>query len=573
MAYKTRVRSFSRYRSASLHTYHLSCALDACADACDLRAGAAAHAQALKLHHSFSLSNKLLKLYTVCGHFHLAHKLFDKMPQRDVVSFNTLITASVRAHHATLISVNLYSRMRADNVNPNHITISALLGASSHVKCPHFVEQLHAHAIHLGLSSNGFVGSALVNEYERHRGLDEAFFAFQDIAELDLVSWNVMIDACARSNSKRRAVDVFSHARRCSEGLDSFSFTSVLKTCSELQDLRLGIQLHCIGLKLGLDSETPFGNSLVTMYSRCDGKMDSAVLVFQQIPSVNIVSWTAIISGLAQNLLALEAIGYYKMMLSVGVIENEFCFASVLPAYSIVARLEQGRQVHARIIKSVYQSDTVVGNALIDMYFKCGCMEDAKLAFETMKYIDTVSWTTMILGFGQHGKSLEAIEIFRAMESIGFKPDKVTFLAVLSACSHGGLTQEGLDFFHSMTNDYCYNPKREHYACIIDMFGRAGKFKEAEKFMKDHGIESDSLAWEALLGACGMHGEKELGEKSAKEVMKLEPEKDGPYVLLSNLYAEKRMWEEKDRLRQRLEISGLKKAAASSWFSCMKDDP
>ncbi|KAJ0981102.1 hypothetical protein J5N97_009357 [Dioscorea zingiberensis] len=561
--------------SAAFHTHPSSCALEACADARDLRGGAAAHAQVLKLQHSFghsfSLWNKILKLYTICGRFHLADKVFDSMPQRDIVSFNTMITASVRAHRDAFIAVDLYSRMRFENMDPNNITISALLAVSSHCKCPHFVEQVHAHAVRFGLSSNAFVGSSLVNGYERCRGLDEAIRAFEDIDELDLVSWNTMIDVCARSNSKWLAVEVFSQARRWGcESFDCFSLTSVLKTCSEGHDFSLGIQLHCCALKAGLESETASGNALVTMYSRCEDKMDSALQVFRGIPSPNIISWTAVISGLVRHALADEAIRFYKQMLRVGASENEFCFACVLPAYSILARLEQGRQFHSRIIKSVFQSDIGVGNALIDMYFKCGGLEDARLAFERMKNRDTVSWTVMILGFGQHGKGHEAIEIFRTMESEGFKPDDVTFLAVLSACSHGGLVDEGLHIFRSMTDKYSYKPRREHYACIIDMFGRAGKFKYAERFIEENEIESESLAWEALLGACGMHGEKELGEKSAMKVMELEPQKDGPYVLLSNLYAEQRMFEEKEKLRQRLDVTGLKKEAGSSWFSCMK---
>lgn len=430
------------------------------------------------------------------------------------------------------------------------------------------LEQLHCHSIKFGLGSDGFVGSAIVNAYERCRGLKEALCAFEEIAEVDAVSWNIMIDACARSGSKEHAVKVFGRMRReSSKGFDCFTLTSVLKTCNGGGDFGLGMQLHACAVKAGVEHETPVGNSLVTMYSRCSSReMGSALLVFQRIHEPNVISWTAVIGGLGQNGMEEEAVRLYKEMVAVGEKENEFSFASVLPAFAALACLELGRMVHARISKTDACLDVGVNNALIDMYCKCGVLEDARLVFDTMRSRDVVSWTVMIIGLGQHGKGREAVHAFRSLRIQGFKPDEVTFLAVLSACSHGGLAEEGLEMFRSMADDSSVRPRREHFACVVDMLGRDGRLREAEMFIGEMGMESDAFVWETLLGACRIHGDVELGERSAKRVMELEPHKDGPYVQLSNIYADRKLWAEKGTVRSRLDASGLRKETGRSWF-------
>ncbi|XP_073010918.1 putative pentatricopeptide repeat-containing protein At3g15130 [Typha latifolia] len=550
--------------------HHLSAFLDTATDKHDSRGGGAAHARLLKLHFfngNSSLWNKLLNLYSRCGLRPIVLNMFDTMPNRDIVSYNTVISSQPRSDSGAFDAMHLYARLLHEDLQPNHITFSALLAASHGIVCPQFVEQIHAQSLKLGLNLNGFVGSAIVNAYEKCRGMEEAIHAFEEIVDLDSVCWNVMIDVCARRGSKSHIAEVFSRMRK--EGgssFDCFTLTSVLKTCLEKGELYLGMQLHGCAWKAGLESEAPTGNALITMYLNCGEGMSSAIEVFRRILKPNIISWTAMISGLMQNGLAAEAAGFYKEMVNAGVMENDFCFTSLLPVSGMLASLEHGRMVHCRIQKSAFCSDVMVGNALIDMYFKCGSLEDGQLAFETMTKHDTVSWTIMILGFGQHGEGDKALEIFRAMTTGGFIPDSVTFLAILSACSHGGLVDEGLRIFHSMVDRYKIKPKREHCACIVDLLGRAGRLKEAESFIGKMEIGMDPLAWEALLGACGMHGEMELGQRSAEKIMVLEPQKDGPYVLLSNMYAERRRWQEKENLRERLDSSRSRKDAACSWF-------
>ncbi|XP_020588521.1 pentatricopeptide repeat-containing protein At1g74600, chloroplastic-like [Phalaenopsis equestris] len=550
----------------------LSAALQSFTATGDLRSAAAAHARIIILHDlassSFSLWNKLLKFYLNYGHPRDVRLLFDQMPNRDAVSYNTFISAHIRSNGDPTEAVFLYSRMLEEGMTPNALTLSVLLSGYNTSKYPCVLMQLHSHAIKFGLCSDGFVGGALVNCYERLSGLEDAICAFEDITEFDSVSWNIMIDACACSGNKEKTVSIFLRMRWENGGcFDCFALTSVLKTCLEKKDLDLGMQLHSCALKFGLDSDTPAGNALLTMYSRCGEAIDSASQVFERIPKPNIITWTAMLSAFVQYGMTNEVISFYRKMLGVGITENEYCFATVLPAFSELSVVEHGRMIHSRVLKSKVQSDVGVGNALMDMYFKCGSLEDAHLVFQTMKNIDVVSWTIMIYGYGQHGKGRKALELFELMKKQGFKPDGVTFLGALSACSHGGLVNEGLGIVESMIGEYCIKPRREHCACVVDLFGRAGRLREAEGFIEEMGAGSDPLVWETLLGACEIYGEMEVGKRSADKLMALKPGNNGPYVSLSNIYAEQKMWEEKGELRQRLDASGMRKDAAQSWFS------
>ncbi|XP_078431274.1 putative pentatricopeptide repeat-containing protein At3g15130 [Wolffia australiana] len=531
--------------------------------------GSAVHGVLLKspahFPGSLSLWNKLLGLYRRCGHGPKTRRLFDEMRERDAVSFNTVISSSPDLSQA----LSLYSLMRRSGMKPNNITISVLLAASSVSPSPlGLIEQIHAQAVKFELAGDGFVGSALISGYSKSLRIEQASRVFEQMGEVDLVGWNIMIDSCARSGSTERTVEIFSRMRRQpgeTAAMDGFSLTSVLKTCSQPDYLQTGAQIHGCALKAGFSIHTPIGNALVTMYSKCRGNKNSIISVFEAIPEKNVISWTAVISGLMQNELYEEAVNFYADMVRRGLDENEFSFASVIPAFAGLASLRNGRLIHARVAKSSHGLDVAIGNALVDMYFKCGSPEEGERAFRTMGRRDVVTWTAMIGGMGQHGKAKEALAVLREMIARGYKPDSVSFLAGLCACSHGGLVEDGLNVFHAMTSVYEIKPRVEHYAALIDLLGRAGKLKEAARFIEDMGLDSDPVAWETLLSACRIHGDTRLGEVSAGKIMELRPRKEAPYIMLSNIYAEKRMWEEKGMLRHRLDAKGLKKDVGCSW--------
>ncbi|KAL7255880.1 hypothetical protein ACSBR1_009925 [Camellia fascicularis] len=554
--------------STPVELHHLSHVLQECADSRDFQTGLSVHTLLLKLDFDqfISLWNKLLSLYCKCDQFFIARRVFDKMSKRDVVSFNTMISNCVRCNYC-LEAVSFYNKMIEEDAKPNHITLAGLIGACDGLGAEQLRGVFHAQAIRYALSSNEYVGCSLVDGYAKQMRLEDAIRAFGEITEQDLVSWNIMIDACVRNNNKEHALRIFTQMQQKNVEYDGFSLTSIIKTCLEPRDVYLGKLLHCCAIKNGLTCETPISNALITMYSRCEGGMESAMKIFGGTLAPNIISWTAMITGFMQNKQNEQAIGLYQNMLRLGVKDNDFSFASILSVYSNLANLEHGRQIHARIVKSCFGLDLSVNNALIDTYSKCGSLEEAHLVFRTMGKHDKISCTTMITAFGHHGKGRAALSILDEMTGEGLNPDNVTFLGCLSACSHGGHVDEGVWVFRMMVDIYNLKPRREHFSCVVDMLGRAGRLIEAESFIEEMGIGSDFFVWETLLGACRLHGEMGLGEKSVKKIIGLQPNKHGSYVLLANMYADRGLWDDKGLVLENLATNGLKKGAGCSWVA------
>ncbi|XAR51465.1 hypothetical protein NMG60_11006098 [Bertholletia excelsa] len=396
--------------------------------------------------------------------------------------------------------------------------------------------------------------------------LNDAIKAFSEIVEPDLVSRNVAIDACVRNNNKEYALRIFTGMLQENE-YDGFTLTSIAKMCLEPAELHLGKLLHGFAIKTSLTYETPMSNALLTMYSRCEGGMTSALKIFGRTLVPNIISWTAVIAGCLQNKHNEEAIGFYKNMLRQGVTDNDFSFATILSACGNMANLGHGRQIHARIVKSYFGVDVCVNNALIDMYSKCGSLQEAHLVFGTMEKHDKISCTAMITAFAHYGKGKEAFVILDKMTREGLIPDDVTFIGCLSACSHGGYLNEGIWMFRMMMDVYNIKPRREHFSCVVDMLGRAGRLTEAESFIEEMGIGSDVFVWETLLGACRIHGEMGLGVKAMRKIIELQPDNHNNYVLLANMYADGGLWEEKGVVLENLVSYGLKKETGCSWLA------
>nr|KJB29340.1 hypothetical protein B456_005G095600 [Gossypium raimondii] len=289
---------------------------------------------------------------------------------------------------------------------------------------------------------------------------------------------------------------------------DKMTLVVILLACSRLGDLSLGTRIHENICDIhDIYSDVFVGNALVDMYMKC-GDADSARKLFDKMPVKNVVSWNSMISGLVQQ-------GQFKEAL----------------------HLELGKWVHAYIDKNQIKADGFVGNALVDMYAKCGSAEQAFGVFQGMECKDVFSYTAMIMGFAMNGEAERALDIFAEMPMVGSKPDEVTFVDVLSACSHAGMVEEGWRHFEDMSKVYNLEPQTEHYGCMVDLLGRAGLISEAEVFIANMPIEPDAFVWGALLGACSIHGKVELGEAIMKKLVAVEPVRDGAYILMSNIYS------------------------------------
>lgn len=306
-------------------------------------------------------------------------------------------------------------------------------------------------------------------------------------------------------------------------------------------------------------------NAILSGYVNA-GRIDEAKSFFEEMPERNLLTWTVMISGLAQNGFGEESLKLFNRMKSEGFEPCDYAFAGAIIACAWLAALMHGRQLHAQLVRLGFDSSLSAGNALITMYAKCGVVEAAHCLFLTMPYLDSVSWNAMIAALGQHGHGAQALELFELMLKEDILPDRITFLTVLSTCSHAGLVEEGHRYFKSMSGLYGICPGEDHYARMIDLLCRAGKFSEAKDMIETMLVEPGPPIWEALLAGCRIHGNMDLGIQAAERLFELMPQHDGTYVLLSNMYATVGRWDDVAKVRKLMRDKGVKKEPGCSWI-------
>ncbi|KDP25707.1 hypothetical protein JCGZ_24008 [Jatropha curcas] len=446
--------------------------------------------------------------------------------------------------------------------------------------------------------------SALLAGYARKgcvKDTKELFSRREDAGvELNLISWNGMIVGYTHSKNYSEAVIMFQ--KKHLEGFrpDGTSFSSGLSAVGGLKILDMGFQIHGLVIKRGLEQDKCVVTALIDMYGKCartlemskvfdemyqvdmgafnalvtglsrNGLVDNALKLFRKFKfegfELNVVSWTSIIASCSQNGKDIEALEIFREMQVVGVRPNSVTIPCLLPACGNIAALMHGKAAHCFSLKSGISSDVYVGSALIDMYAKCGRIHVSRLCFDMMPTRNLVSWNAVMAGYAMHGKTEEAIDIFKLMQKSGQTPDFVSFICVLSACRQGGLTDEGWYYFKSMSNDYGIKARLEHYACMVNLLGRAGRLQEAYTLIKQMPFDPDACVWGALLSSCRVYKNVVLGEIAAKELFALEPKNPGNYILLSNIYASKGMWIEVNVVRDMMNSRGLRKNPGCSWI-------
>jgi pentatricopeptide repeat protein len=345
---------------------------------------------------------------------------------------------------------------------------------------------------------------------------------------------------------------------------DRVLFLSILNAIASPGALQIGRQIHAQVIEAGLESDLPVANALISMYAKC-GSMEDAHRIFDSMPQRNVVSWTAMISGYAQQNHSKAAIEVFSQMQREGVKPDRVTFISILDACANLAALQKGKSIHAQILKAGLDSDNGVEIALVNMYAKCGSLVHADQVFDKMLQRDVVVWTVMIVGYAQHGRGKEAIQLFEWMKREGVKPDSLTFTGLLTACSHVGLVEEGRCYFQSITQDYGITPAMQHYGSMVDLLGRAGRLDEAADFIEKMPFEADASVWGALLGACKIHCNVELAECAAKRLLVLDPDNGSWYLLLSNIYAAAGMSDKAQYMRKFMKKEGAMKDPGPSW--------
>ncbi|KAH9784451.1 pentatricopeptide repeat-containing protein [Citrus sinensis] len=540
--------------------------VSACASVGAFRTGEQLHSYAIKVGISKDIivEGSMLDLYVKCSDVETAYKFFLTTETENVVLWNVMLVAYGQLNDLSE-SFQIFKQMQTEGLTPNQYTYPTILRTCTSLGALSLGEQIHTQVIKTGFQFNVYVCSVLIDMYAKLGNLNTAQEILRRLPEDDVVSWTAMIVGFVQHGMFGEALELFEEMENQGIQSDNIGFSSAISACAGIQALNQGRQIHAQSYISGFSDDLSIGNALISLYARC-GRIQEAYLVFNKIDAKDNISWNGLISGFAQSGYCEGALQVFSQMIRVGVQANLYTFGSVVSAAANLANIKQGKQVHAMIIKTGYDSETEASNSLITLYAKCGSIDDAKRGFLEMPEKNEVSWNAMITGFSQHGYALEAINLFEKMKKHDVMPNHVTFVGVLSACSHVGLVNEGLRYFESMSTEYGLVPKPEHYACVVDLLGRAGSLSRAREFTEQMPIEPDAMVWRTLLSACRVHKNMEIGEYAANHLLELEPEDSATYVLLSNIYAAAGKWDCRDQIRQIMKDRGVKKEPGQSWI-------
>eukprot|EP01018_Ginkgo_biloba_P030291 Gb_23126 [translate_table: standard] len=510
------------------------------------------------------VGSALIDMYAKCGRVDDAQKVFDKMPVRDVVSWNAVIAGYAQNGHANK-ALTLFNQMQLADVKPSSVTMASVLPACAHLTALQQGKCIHDIVTRSGFESDVSVGTALIDMYAKCGSIAIARKLFDRMSKRNAISWTAMIAGYAQNGCAHEGLVLF-HRMQLAEVIpNTGTMVSVIRACAHLAILQQGKWIHAYAIRSGFDSDVSVGNSLVAMYAKC-ASVEIARQFFDKMSKRDVISWNAMIAGYTQNGHANEGLTLFQQMQLESVKPDLTTMVSVLPACAHLAALQQGKLNHAYILRKGFESDISVMNALIDVYAKCGNIDLARHLFDKMTTRDVISWNVMIAGYGIHGHSEDALALFTQLQQTGAKPDHITFICVLSACSHAGLVHEGWKYFACMNQDYFIKPMVEHYVCMVDLLGRAGNLNEALELIERMPFEPVAGVWGALLGACRIHCNVELGEHVAQCLLDLEPNDTGNYILLSNIYASAGRWDGVAKVRSMLKDRGLKKSPGCSWI-------
>ncbi|KAK9078745.1 hypothetical protein SSX86_002803 [Deinandra increscens subsp. villosa] len=593
--------------------------LKACGELPSFRRGASIHTLVciLGFNHNVFVGNALVAMYGRCGDLDCAHQVFDEMldsKTADTISWNSMVAGFMKSGESEK-AVKMFYRMVGDRISPDAVSLVNILPAFASGHAVTQGKEAHGYALRTGLVRDLFVGNAIVDMYAKCELMDDARKVFDGMEVKDVVSWNAMVTGYSQTGRFEDAIGLFEKMRGEKvalnvvtwsaviagyaqrgygyEALDVFrqmvgcgssepnvvTLVSLLSGCACAGALRNGKEVHCYAVKQILNIvNNDFGdgqmviNSVIDMYAKCKAE-DVARRVFDRVDPVNrnVVTWTVMIGGYSQHGEANDALELFSQMVNQNnnkpTKPNAFTISCVLMACSRLAALRLGKQVHGYVLRRRYEKSDVlfVDNCLIEMYVKSGDVDVARVVFNNMSQTNVVSWTSLLTGYGMHGRGLEALELFTGMRKAGLPIDGVTFVVVLYACSHSGLVDKGLECFETMTQEFGIVPGVEHYACMVDLFGRAGKLEKAMEMIKKMPMEPSPVVWVALLGSCRVHTNVELGEYASKKLLELGCENDGTYTLLSNIYANAKRWKDVARIRFLMKNTGIKKRPGCSW--------
>ncbi|KAK9158806.1 hypothetical protein Scep_005380 [Stephania cephalantha] len=516
------------------------------------------HAHLIKaglLQTHFALGNFITQCATFGKMCH-ANKVFDEMPQPNSFVWNTMIRG-YQQNHQPGNAVAFFDRMRARGVSPDHFTLPFVIRACAASNDLFKGQWAHGQSIKMRLEIDVFVGTSLIEFYGGFGEMGMVRKVFDEMPVRDTVSWTAVLSGyvnrlCCDMEAARRVFDEMPVK-------DGIAWNTMIAGYVRIGDI--GVARSLFDEASGKDLLTY--NTLLGGYAKYGG-VEAMIQFFNEMLERDVVSWNTVIGGLVQNKRTNEAIALFHRMQREKVMPNSVTLVSILSACAQVGALDVGTWIHAFIDKNQIDLDTIVGTALVDMYSKCGALDCALSVFDSMASRDVVAWNAMIMGFSMNGQSKNALEFFDQMRDHYIKPDEVTMIGVLCACSHAGLVNEGWEIFHSMQQALDITPKIEHYGCMVDLLGRAGLLDEAYEFIQSMPITPHTGVWGALLNACKVHGNVDIAEYAIKHLIVLDIEDGGYLTTMSNIYANAGKWDNLAKMRELMREKGINKLPGCS---------
>lgn len=520
------------------------------------------HSLVLKfgLDSELFIGNALITLYSRQEHIVEAKRVFEEMPNKDLVSWNSMLSGYAQVGNCGFEAISTFFEMVRKGMRLDHVSFTGAISACGHERKLEIARQIHGLSIKVKYSTHVSVGNVLMSTYSKCGVAEAAQLIFDRIRGRNVISWTTMI-----SINEKDAVSLFNEMRFDGVCPNNVTLIGLVHAISMEKLVEEGEMVHGFSIKTNFASEVNVCNSLITMYAKFEA-MPNATKVFEDLNCRDIGSWNAIISGYAQNGLFQAALVTFLSAI-VEFQPNQYSFGSILNAIGAAEdiSLKYGQWCHSLIIKLGLNTDPIMSGALLDMYAKRGSICESQRVFSETCKRSQIAWTAVISAYARHGDYDSVMSRFEEMVKEGVMPDSITFLSVLAACGRKGMVDTGTRLFESMIKDYYIEPFPEHYSCVVDMLGRAGKLKDAEKLMDRIPGGPGLSVLQSLLGACRIHGNVEMGERIADALMEMEPEESGSYVLMSNLYAEKGNWENVAKLRRGMKMKGVKKEVGFSW--------
>ncbi|KAK9281900.1 hypothetical protein L1049_004807 [Liquidambar formosana] len=506
----------------------------------------------------------MIDMFAKCGSLDDARRLFEEMPRKDLASWSSMICGTVQ-NGEWLEALCLFKRMTLEGLRPDSVLVASVLPACARLEARRMGTAFQGCAVRSGFESDLYVSNALIDMYCKCGDTHEAHRIFYSMACKDVVSWSTLIAGYSQNCQYHESIELYLQMKSSGLRTNAVIVASVLPAFAKLKLLQQGKEIHNYILKQGFESDIVLGSALIDMYTDCGSKRE-AEYIFEIMSNRDITIWNSMIAGHALDGDIGSAFGIFQRIWEYKLRPNSITLVSILPMCTRMGIPRQGREIHGYTIRSSLETVVSVGNSLIDMYCKCGYLELGVKVFDRMVEKNIVTYNTIICAHGIHGHGEQAFLFFDQMKEKRIRPNKVTFIALLAACSHAGLIDRGWSFFNSMICDYGIQPDMEHYSCMVDLLGRAGHLDDACNFIRRIPVEPDINVLGSLLGACRVHNRTDLAELVGKQIFQKHLKDPGHYVLLSNIYAFTERWEDALRVRTMMKRKCLKKKPGNSWI-------